>query len=136
MNYSTLTKKQPYVGWLDIMTLEERSIVFHDAITEKPKPSDVIIPIAFIPGDGLDRYPGNLPLSEWPWEFPDLLVLPPVFSHDFKVIQNDAIVLWWLSCNEIVDNLLEDIPATHFASKAVFTAMKHLEDQIGGDTDG
>lgn len=127
MAYSTPTSSKPYNGWLDVMGLKEVPVVFHDAIAEKPNDDDLIIPIAFCPGDDEDLE--KLTLSEWPWEIPCVIALPTMLGNEFTPVVEGAIVLWWISCQELIINLTSLVDPEHMTGKAVYIAMKHLEEK-------
>lgn len=123
----TPTSNKPYNGWLDVMGLKEMQIVFHDAITEKPNDGDLVIPIAFCPGD--EENLEKLALSDWPWEIPCVITLPTIMGNELTPVVDGAIVLWWISCEELIGNLTSRIDPDHMAGKAVYIAMKHLEER-------
>ena len=127
MTYSTPINQKPYNGWLDVMGLREMPVIFHDAITEKPNDDDLIIPIAFCPGD--DEELEKLNLSEWPWENPGAIALPTICGNELTPVMEDAIVLWWISHDELISNLTSLVDPAHMAGKAVYMAMKHLEEK-------
>ena len=126
-SYSTPTTNKPYNGWLDVMNLKEMPVIFHDAITEKPNDGDLIIPIAFCPGD--EENLEKLALSEWPWEIPCVITLPTMLGNELTPVVDGAIVLWWISCEELICNLTDRIELDHMTGKAVYIAMKHLEEK-------
>ena len=126
-DYSTPTNNKPYNGWLDVMGLKEMPIIFHDAVTEKPNDGDLIIPIAFCPGD--EENLEKLALSDWPWEIPCVITLPTILGNELTPVVDGAIVLWWISCEELICNLTSRIELDHMAGKAVYIAMKHLEER-------
>lgn len=128
-SYSTPTTNKPYNGWLDVMSLTEMPVIFHDAITEKPNDGDLIIPIAFCPGD--EENLEKLALSEWPWEIPCVITLPTMLGNELTPVVDGAIVLWWISCEELICNLTDRIELDHMTGKAVYIAMKHLEEKSG-----
>ena len=127
MTYSIPTNNTPYDGWLDVMGLREMPVIFHDAITEKPNDDDLIIPIAFCPGDDEDLE--NLALSEWPWEIPCVIAHPTILGKELATVIEDAIILWWISCEELISNLTSLVNLEHMTGKAVYMAMKHLENK-------
>jgi len=133
MSHSTPTHNKPYDGWLDIMALSKLPIPLHDAITEKPHPADLVIPIVYYPGDGEDL--AEVPLSEWPWDIPDLLLLPAVPGKELTLIEGGAVTLWWISGTEVSELLMQIIDPSHFTAKAMYIAMKHLENKMGGECD-
>lgn len=126
-SYSTPTTNKPYNGWLDVMNLKEMPVIFHDAITEKPNDGDLIIPIAFCPGD--EENLEKLALSEWPWEIPCVITLPTMLGNELTPVVDGAIVLWWISCEELICNLTDRVELDHMTGKAVYIAMKHLEEK-------
>lgn len=127
--YSTPTSSKPYNGWLDVTGLKEMPVVFHDTITEKPNDDDLIIPIAYCPGDDEDLE--KLSLSDWPWEIPCVITLPTILGNELTPVVDGAIVLWWISCEELICNLTGRIELDHMTGKAVYIAMKHLEEKSG-----
>ena len=128
-SYSTPTTNKPYNGWLDVMNLKEMPVIFHDAITEKPNDGDLIIPIAFCPGD--EENLEKLALSEWPWEIPCVITLPTMLGNELTPVVDGAIVLWWISCEELICNLTDRVELDHMTGKAVYIARKHLEEKSG-----
>ena len=134
MEYSTPTNNKPYDGWMDVMRLNDIPVVLHDAITEKPDDHDFIIPICYCPGDGEDL--SKLPLSEWPWELPCVIAADVIPGKDLCLVTETSVALWWISLEEIQDLICKYVNNDHFAHKAMFIAMKYLEEQIGGDSNG
>ena len=132
MNYSTPTNHTPYHGALDVINFRNLRIRVHDAVTEKPRPGDLVIPICCMPGDEMPK--DGEPLSDWAWELPHLYVMDAVMDEEYKVVDSNHVVLWWISTEEMHDEILRHIESSHIGLKAMFIAMQHLERLAGGNT--
>ena len=134
MKYSFPTNNKPYDGWVDVMQLHQLGVTLHDAVTEKPTPGDIVIPIMYVPGDG-DPF-AHLPMSEWPWELPGICIFDTVIAEEYRAITEYGIVLWWISCSELSAAILRRVADSHLTSKAQYMAMRDMERKIGGSSNG